>query len=198
LPEEGFPPNIMVQNMLMNKLHKLNINCDKFDESKKLLEDLNRQYREIETFQNDPENYIDECCRELTRQVDLRREQLFESIGQYSDLLVKQIGRWKSGLLKKARENAYRIAEEKGKECKAKLGHLNSMFESLEIDNTKMEEMMSQKALKELAELLKPMAEEYRRELIGRKTFELKTNNIKMEKVFGTLRIEEDSSQMEV
>jgi len=31
--------------------------------------------------------------------VDLKREELFESIGQYSDLLVMQIDKWKSGLL---------------------------------------------------------------------------------------------------
>jgi len=50
---------VMVHNMLINKLHKLNINCDKFNESKKLLEDLNRIFREIETLENDPEYYID-------------------------------------------------------------------------------------------------------------------------------------------
>ncbi len=60
MPDGGFLPNIMVQNMLMKKLHTLNINSDKFDVSKTLLEDLNRQFREIQTFQNDPEFYIDE------------------------------------------------------------------------------------------------------------------------------------------
>jgi len=188
----------MVQNMLINKLHKLNINCDKFDELKKLLEDLNKQFREIETFQNDPEYYIDEYCRELTRQVDLRREQLFESIGQYSDLLVMQIDKWKSGLLTKAKEKGARVGEVKFEECKARLGQLNSMFESLEIDNNKLEEILNQKASKELADLLKPMAEEYRRELMGRKTFELKTKDIKMEQVFGTLQMEDISLRMEV
>jgi len=92
-------------------VHNMLINCDKFNESKKLLEDLNRQFREIETFENDPEYYIDEYCRELTLQVDLRREQLFESIGQYSDPLIKQIDEWKSGLLTKAKENCTMIGE---------------------------------------------------------------------------------------
>ncbi len=64
LPENGFTPNLMLQNMLINKF---NINCDKFDESKKLLEDLNKQFREIETLRNEPEYYIDEYFRELTR-----------------------------------------------------------------------------------------------------------------------------------
>jgi len=177
----------MVQNMLISKLHKLNINCEKFNESKKLLEGLNKQFREIETFQNEPEYYIDEYCRELTRQIDLRREQLFESIGQYSDLLVMQIDEWKSGLLAKAKENSKRVAEKKFKECKARLGQLNSMFESLEIDDKKLEEIMYKKASKELAELLKPMAGEYRRELLEGKTIDVKTQDIKMEEVFGTL-----------
>ncbi len=38
---------------------------------------------------------------------------------------------------------------------------------------------------------MKPMAEEYRRDLLGEKTFELTTNDIKMEVVFGTLHMEE-------
>ena len=170
MPENGFIPNLMVQNMLINKLHQLNINFDKFDESKKLLEDLNRQFREIETFQNDPEFYIDEYCRELTRQVDLRREQLFESIGQYSERLVMQIDEWKSGLLTKAKKNCTRIGEQKVKECKARLGQLNLMFETLEIDNTKMEEILNLKASKDLEKLLKSIAEEHRRELLEGKT----------------------------
>jgi hypothetical protein len=33
LQDGGFPPNLMVQNMLMNKLHTLKMNCDKFGES---------------------------------------------------------------------------------------------------------------------------------------------------------------------
>jgi len=188
----------MVQEMLINKLHTLNINCDKFDESKKLLEYLNRKFKEIETYQNDPENYIDEYCRELTRKVDLRREQLFKSIGKYSTLLVMQIDEWKSRLLTKAKENGTRVAEEKMKECKARLGKLNSKFESLEIDNKKLEEIVNQKASTELAELLIPIAEEYRRQLLERNTFELKTKDIKMEEVFGTLHMEKISVQMEV
>jgi len=156
----------MVQNMLISKLHKLNINFDKFEESKKLLEDLNKQFREIETFRNEPEYYIDEYFVELTRQVDLRRERLFESIGLHSDLMVQQIEEWKSGLLTRAKENGTRIDEERTEECKARLSKLNSMFASLEIDNTKMEEITYQNESKELLELLKQIAEEYKREIM--------------------------------
>jgi len=45
---------------------------------------------------------------------------------------------------------------------------------------------------------LKSMAEEYRRELLGKKTFELKTGDIKMEEVFGTLQLGEISLEMQV
>ncbi len=101
------------------------------------------QMRVIQTLQDDPEYYIDEYCRELTMQVDLRREQLFERIGNYSDELIQQIDVWKSKLLAKAKENGTKVAENKLKECKARLNHLNSIFESLAIDKIKMEEIMS-------------------------------------------------------
>jgi len=188
----------MVQNMLISKLHKLNINFDKFEETKKRLEDLNKQFREIEAFRNDPEYFIDEYFVELTRQVDLRRERLFESIGLHSDLMITQIEEWKSGVLTRAKENGTRINKERAEECKARLGQLNSMFASLEIDNIKMDEITHPKKSKELEELLKQMAEEYKGEILGGKTFELKTNDIKMEEVFGTLQMGEDSLQMEV
>ena len=126
----------------------------------------------------------------------MRREQLFESIGQYSDLLIMQIDEWKSGLLTKAKENC--IGEQNVNECKARLGQLNLMFDSLVIDNIQMEEITNQKASKELEKLLKAMAEEYRRELLGKKTFELKTGDIKMEEVFGTLQMGEVSLEMQV
>ena len=85
------------------------------------------------------------------------------------------------------------VAEEKLKMCKVRLGQLNSMFE-----NFNLEEIKSKKKSKELAEQLKSISEEYRRELLGRKTFELKTKYIKMEEVFGTLKIEDVSLQIEV
>jgi len=188
----------MAQKMLNSNLHKLNINFDKFEESKKRLEDLNKQFREIETFQNEPEYFMDEYFVELTRQVDLRRERLFESIGLHSELLIKQIEEWKGGVLTRAKENGTRIDEEGAQACKERLDQLNSMFASLEIDNIKMEEITHQKESKELEELLKHMAEEYKGEILGGKMFELKTNDIKMEEVFGTLQMKEDSLQMKV
>jgi len=146
--------------------------------------------REIETLQADPEYYIDEYCRDLKMRLDLRRELLFESIGNYSDLFVQQIDEWKSKLLAKAKENGTRVAEEKLIKCKAKLGQLNSIFESLAIDNIKMEEIMNQKRSKELGELLKQVTRQYKTELLGRETLELKTHDIKMEEMFGTLQME--------
>ncbi len=119
----------------------------------------------------------------------MRREQLFESIGQYSERLVMQIDEWKSGLLTKAKQNCNRIGEQKVKECKARLGQLNMMFETHEIDNIKMEEIVNQKASKELEKLLKSIAREHKRELLEGKRFELKTHDIKMEEVFGTLQM---------
>ena len=98
----------------------------------------------------------------------------------------------------RAKENGTRIDEKRTEECKKRLGKLNSMFASLEIDNIKMEKITNQKESKELSELLKEMAKEYGEEILGGKTFELKTKDIKMEEVFGTLQMQEGSLPIRV
>jgi len=62
----------------------------------------------------------------------------------------------------------------------------------------KMEEILNQKASKELEKLLKSIAEEHKRELLEGKRFELKTHDIKMEEVFGTMKMGQVSLHMEV
>ena len=190
IPKTGFPLNRMVQTMLENKLHTLNINSDKFTESKQKVEDLNRRFREMDTLINEPEYFIDEYFRELTRQVDLRRERLFESIGQHSDLLIGQIEEWKSGLVEKAKKEGSGRMAEGMKADKVKLGQLNSMFDSLEIDNAKLEEIISQKASKELGGRVGSMVEKYKKELLGGRVYELISSPIKIEEVFGAIKME--------
>ncbi len=60
----------------------------------------------------------------------------------------------------------------------------------LEIDDTKLAEIMFQAASKELIETLKPKEEEFKREIQGHIPYELKTSQINIEKVFGTLQME--------
>ena len=78
VPKEGFLANKMVRNQLELQLNKLNFNFSQFNDYKGIIEDLNKQ--EVETMEQDPENYIYEYYNELIRQVDVRRETLFEGI----------------------------------------------------------------------------------------------------------------------
>ena len=70
---------------------------------------------------------------------------------------------------------------------KTKINDLNSMFNSLEIDGIKLEEIMSQKKSKEISDLMGPVLEQYKFELHGKKYYKLIKEEIKMENVFGSL-----------
>ena len=57
---------------------------------------VNEEYARLQqTLLRSNSVHRDEYFRELTRQVDLRREQIIEGIHDYSDSLLKQIDEWK-------------------------------------------------------------------------------------------------------
>jgi len=140
--------------------------------------------KEMEAIRNDPEDYISEYFGELIRQVDLRRETLIGDIHKYSDELIQKIEKLKQECLAKSKE-ATKIKDLAT--IKAKMNELNSMFNSLEIDDIKLEEIMSKKKSKELNDLMGPVLKQYKFELQGKKYYKFLTNEIKLENVFGSL-----------
>ena len=57
--------------MLDNQLNSVNHNFRKFNDLKKVVQDLNTGLKEIELIRADPSNYVYEYFKELNRQVDL-------------------------------------------------------------------------------------------------------------------------------
>jgi len=184
-PKNGFPSNKFAKNQLDLKVNKISLNFSQFKDYSKIIQDLNENWKEIETIQKDPENYIHEYFAELTRQVDLRRETLIEEIHKYSDELIQKIEKLRQDCVVKSKE-ATRITQDLAT-IKVKLNELNSMFNSLEIDDIKLEEIMSKKKSKELNELMGPVSEQYKFELHGKKYYKFLTNEIKLENIFGLL-----------
>jgi len=185
VPKEGFLENRIVKDMLENRANEINLNFSKFKDYKKIIQDLNENLREIETIQKDPENYISEYFGELTRQVDLRRETLIRDIHKYSDELIQKIEKLKQDSVAKSKETTKinKVLET----IKPKLNELNSMFNSLEIDDIKHEEIMSKKKSKELGDLMGPVLKKYKLELQGEKYYNFIIEEIKLEVIFGTL-----------
>jgi len=166
VPKEGFLENRIVKNLLENRVNKINLNFSQFNDYNKIIQDLNKNLKEIEAIRKDPENYISEYFGELTRQVDIRRETLIEDIHKYSDELIQKIEKLKQDCVVKSRE-ASKITDELDT-IKSKMNDLNSMFNSLEIDDIKHEEIMSQKQSKELNDLMGPVLKQYKFELQGK------------------------------
>ncbi len=185
MPKEGFLENKFAKNQLDLEVNKINLNFSQFNNFNKIIQDLNKNMKEIETIQKDPEDYIDEYFGELTRQVDLRRETLIEEINKYSDELIQKILKLKQDCVAKSKE-ATKITNDLDT-IKIKINDLNSTFNSLEIDDIKIEEIMSQKKSKELSDLMGPVLEQYKFELQGKKYYKLVTKKTKLEDVFGTL-----------
>ncbi len=69
---------------------------------------------------------------------------------------------------------------------RAKLNELNSMFNSLEIDDKKLEEIMSKKKSNELNDLMQPVWKQCKYDLQGKKNYKFITEKIKLEFIFGT------------
>jgi len=157
-PQNGFPSNKIVKNQLDHEVNKMNLDLSQFDEYHDLFQDLNRNLKEIELIRKDPENYISEYFGELTRQVDLRRETMIRDIYEYSDELIQKIEKLKQDCI-----------------AKSKIAMKTS------------EDMMSQKKLKELNDLMGPVLKLLKFELQGKKYYKFVTSEIKLENVFGSL-----------
>ncbi len=84
--------------------YKINLNFSQFKDYNKMIQDLNKNLKEIEAIQNDPEDYISEYLSGLTRQVDLRRETLIEEINKYSDEIIQKIDKIKQDRVAKSKE----------------------------------------------------------------------------------------------
>ena len=71
--------------------------------------------------------------------------------------------------------------------CKTELDALHNVFDSFEIDIKKCEEILVKS--KALEQRLGPMIENYKRELLINQPFQLTTNDIKIDKIFGSFEI---------
>ncbi len=182
-PQNGFPANKMVQNQLELNANKMNQNFSQFNDYKKIIQGLNNKLKAAESILQDPDNYIYEYFNELIRQVDLRRESLFEQVQQSSSKLIEEIEKLKADCMSKSKKATKTI--ETIDSIKAKLDHLHSMFGSIEMDDLKLEQILSKKRSKEVSELLEPVLEKYKLELQGNKEYTLTKSEIKIE--FGSL-----------
>ena len=77
-------------------------------------------------------------------------------------------------------------------DCKIKLDQLNSMFSAFEMNDEKLDEVMSQRQSKELQRILRPIVEDYKFELLGNTSYELTTDEFEIGDMFGTLISSED------
>ncbi len=92
LPRKGFPTNKFVQVQLDMQQDNLEAN-NNLDECQKILKEMKKKIKELESIKTDNLNYIYEYFAELRRQVDLRRDNLIYQIEQFSNETIEEIYR---------------------------------------------------------------------------------------------------------
>jgi len=175
----------VIKAQLEFQFNKINLNFTQFNDYKKILENLNKDLKEFETIHNDPCSYIYEYFSEITRQVDLRKEIVIKDIHDYSDALLQTIDELKEDCLEKLKTKTN--VEKNTEEIKNQISCLNIMFDSLEIDDKKLKEIMSKKECSKVQKIIEPLLDRYKFELQGNKHHKLAINSINYDNVFGIL-----------
>ena len=174
---------------MYNPLETVNHSFGKFNDLKKIVQDLNKGLKEIEVLRDDPENYIYEYFKEFNRQVDIRRDMIIIEVEQYSNELIQKID-----VIHKecsAKVTTKTKTTDCVENCKAKLEELNGIFNTFEIDNNKYEEILTQRS-KELENLLNPLERDYKSCILGNKCYKIDLSDLKIDQVFGSLQISDD------
>jgi len=192
-PQHGFPSNKVLKNQLELEANKLNLIFSQFSDFKRLLADMNKRYQEIEQLSQDPESFISDYFTELTRQVDLRKENLIEDIGQYSYELIQKIDSLKKECLLNSR-NASKSFERNAEGIRERLDKLNDMFSSymndkkeMDLNDKKLEEMISQKESSQIVEMMGRVLNQKRFQLNGNKFYNFLPSDIRVETMFGSI-----------
>jgi len=147
MPVDGFAVNKFAKQLLELKVDRINMSFPQYEDYKKTLDDLNKGLKEVETLINDPESYLSDYFGEITRQVDLRRETVIEDIHDYSNKIIQNIKNMKEECLEKSKTSLK--LKENIQIIKDKLKILNDMFNSLDMDDKKLKELLMSKQLDE-------------------------------------------------
>ncbi len=110
------------------------------------LVELKKEFSEIQKIKNDTESYIFDYFENCIREIDYRRETLFESISEHSNLLINSVKERQAKCFEESKTESMKLAL--GNivyESKLKLEYIESMFSSLELNDEVFEEIFFQK-----------------------------------------------------
>ena len=152
---------------------------------------MNNGFKEIQSVHDDGYKYISEYFLKLRKLVNDRKDKIILETERYSKELIERIDKYDQECTAEAptKTDSKNKTTTSVEECKEKLEELNKMFESCEVNDENLEEIMHQTKIKALKQKMIPLVNEYRRELLGNKAYTLLAvaNEIGIENVFGSL-----------
>ena len=70
VPKEGFLGNRIVKHQLDLKINKINFNLSQFKDYHKIIQDLNKNFKETDAIRNNTENNISESSKKKSKQLN--------------------------------------------------------------------------------------------------------------------------------
>jgi hypothetical protein len=182
-PENGFPEDKTMKMLIDLQINKIDFGkiFPRYDICKEKLHLLNSEIKQLESLETSPNDYIYDYFEKIINQVDLKREELKETIDSYSDQLIKEI---KTAQLECENiENKTKQITEDLKVIKATLNELNQNFDSINLNQEIIDETLN--GTHDLKEIILEKFNEFKTKLLDKKTYIFNPENIKIEEIFG-------------
>ena len=157
---------------------------EKYSDCKQKLTELDDTLTHLESYNNDPENFIYEHFNEIMYQVDIRRENLKLQIDNISDEIIQSIKQTEMECKRSIGKIA--VLTEKLDESKRNLNHLMSKFNSTQAN---MDDLLLVDLIRK-ADELKPIFKnkliKLKNMLLGDKIHSFECGQVSVESVFGS------------
>ena len=195
MPKKGFPFDKKIHQMLELKVNQLDFDSmfPKFKDCKKVLNELNEKISEKDLLTEDPRFFFNDYFAELKSRVDLRRKNLNFNINEYADRIIETINKCELACVKSAYNE--KTSTKEFDESKRHLNQLLNEFNSFEINDTKLDEIIIK------ADRMKPVFDnklnEYKDTLLNGKFYRFQFNQVNVEEIFGEFKcIESKASKL--
>jgi hypothetical protein len=93
IPENGFPRNKIVEDLVRAKIQKLKLGED-YDNLRQSCVNFNGLIESIQHLKNDPTLYINEMIGEIKNAIDLRRDELKLQIDEEAQVLIDELAEY--------------------------------------------------------------------------------------------------------
>ncbi len=188
-PTKGFPVDKRTQDFLDLFYDQL-IHSSAYKTGKIYLDELEAKFKQVDSLEQDPFNYIYEYFLDIKTKVDIRREEMKLEIDSYSDKLIGDLKRYES----ECKDCLNKVAE-LSKDLKASrevYEEIRSQFEDFNLVEKNLLELNIKG--EELNKTVASLIHGFKKTLMKNMSYEFKSVPVNVENIFGQIKCTEEAS----